>query len=98
MISDLCWEPSSLYLASAGGEDRHVRLWHNVPGMKQLIIDLEAKLPKASSEPLKVCFCSELYWNIINFFLVETCSGTDERNQVMVILFHILNIHLIFLA
>jgi len=52
-ISDLCWEPSSLYLASAGGSDRHIRLWHNTPGQKELIRDLEAKIPKATSEPFK---------------------------------------------
>lgn len=53
IISALVWDPSSRYLVSAGGEDKHIRVWHNTPGMKQLLIELEAKLPKASSEPLK---------------------------------------------
>lgn len=54
MITDLCWDPSSLYLVSAGGEDRHVRVWHNTAGMKELLVELETKIPKTSSEPLKV--------------------------------------------
>ena len=53
VISALCWDPSSLYLVSAGGDDRHIRVWHNTPGMQQLLLDLEARLPKATSEPLK---------------------------------------------
>ena len=39
---------------SAGGEDRYIRVWHNAPGMKELLVDLEGKLPKATSEPQKV--------------------------------------------
>ena len=54
-ITSLVWEPSSLYLASAGGADRHIRLWYNAPGLKELIKELQPKIPKASSEPLKVC-------------------------------------------
>lgn len=53
-ITSLVWEPTSLYLASAGGADRHIRLWHNAPGLRELIRDCQAKLPKASSEALKV--------------------------------------------
>ena len=53
-VSSLCWDSSSLYLASAGGEDRHVRVWHNHPGQRQLIQEMKAKLPKATSDALKV--------------------------------------------
>ena len=55
VISQLIWEPNGHYLVSAGGEDRYIRLWHNVPGMREQIKDNEEKLRKASSEPLKVC-------------------------------------------
>ncbi len=53
VVSALVWDPSSRYMVSAGGEDRHIRVWHNAPGMKQLLEELQDKLPKASSEPLK---------------------------------------------
>ena len=56
MVTALCWDPSSLYLVSAGGEDRHVRVWHNTGGMRELVTELEAKFPKTTSEPLKVSF------------------------------------------
>lgn len=52
-ITSLSWEPSSLHLASAGGADRHIRLWRNAPGQKELVRELEARIPKATSEPLK---------------------------------------------
>lgn len=64
VVSGLCWDPSSLYLVSAGGEDRHVRVWHNRAGMRELLRDLEAKLPKAASEPLKVsCPSTDFFGN-----------------------------------
>ena len=53
-ITALVWEPASVYLASAGGSDRHIRLWHNAPGKRELIKELQAKIPKTTSEPLKV--------------------------------------------
>ena len=53
-VAGLCWSPSSLLLASAGGEDRHVRLWHNSPGLKQQASELREKIPRASSDALKV--------------------------------------------
>ena len=52
-VTDLCWEPTSLYLISAA-KDRHIRVWYNILGQKELIRELQEKLPKASSEPLKV--------------------------------------------
>ena len=54
VISALRWDPSSRYLASAGGEDRHVRVWHNTPGLRELVTDLETKIAKATSESFKV--------------------------------------------
>lgn len=42
-------------MISIGSGDRHICLWHNTPGQKELISDLEAKIPKTSSKPFKVC-------------------------------------------
>lgn len=39
---------------SAGGIDRYIRLWHNVPGMREQVQDLKEKWLQATSEPLKV--------------------------------------------
>ena len=55
-VMSLCWAPSSEYLYSCG-RDRHIRVWHNTPGLSELVRELKSKLPKASSEPLKVCVC-----------------------------------------
>jgi len=52
-ISALQWFSDSRQLASAGGLDKSIRLWHNVPGIKASIADLTSKLPKAKSESLK---------------------------------------------
>ncbi len=54
-ISALCWDPSSRYVASGGGGDRHVRVWHNTPGLRALKEDLEKRIGKASAnESFKV--------------------------------------------
>ena len=53
-VSCVCWDPASLYLVSAGGNDRHVRAWHNYPGRRVLLGEMKAELPKASSDALKV--------------------------------------------
>ena len=53
-VSSLCWEPAGLYLASAGGADKRIRVWHNYPGLREMIAELRAKLPKAASDALKV--------------------------------------------
>ena len=59
----MCWDPASQYLVSAGGEDRHVRVWHNYPGKKLLLQELKRDLPKASSDALKV-YIHQLYFTI----------------------------------
>ena len=56
----MCWDPASQYLVSAGGDDRHVRVWHNYPGKKLLLQELKSELPKATSDALKVCVCVSL--------------------------------------
>lgn len=53
-ISSLSWHPSSHFFASAGGTDRHIRVWHNTAGMKAQIRDLETQLKKAKTESVKV--------------------------------------------
>lgn len=57
-ITSLAWEPASIYFASAGGLDRYIRLWNNVAGQKILLDELKDKLPKATSEALKVILFS----------------------------------------
>ena len=54
LISCVCWDPASHYLVSAGGEDRHIRVWNNYPGKKLLLQELKGELPKATSDALKV--------------------------------------------
>ena len=54
MLMAIKWHPSSKYLASAGGNDRSVRIWHNVTGLKATIIDLTNRLRRANSETIKV--------------------------------------------
>lgn len=49
-ISALHWLADSRHLASAGGNDKSIRVWHNVPGVKASLADLTSKLPKAKSE------------------------------------------------
>jgi WD40 repeat protein len=53
-ISSLTWHPSSHFFASAGGADKHIRVWHNTAGIKAQIRDLEDQLKKAKTESLKV--------------------------------------------
>lgn len=54
-ITAICWEPNGMCLASAGGEDKYIRLWHNTAGMAEQVKLMEEKLLTATSEPLKVC-------------------------------------------
>jgi len=49
-ITALHWLADSRQLASAGGTDKSIRLWHNVPGVKASLADLNSKLPKAKSD------------------------------------------------
>ena len=53
-VSGLCWDPASQYLVSAGGGDRHVRVWHNHPGRRVHLAEMKAELPKAYSDAIKV--------------------------------------------
>ena len=53
-ISSLTWHPSSHFFASAGGADKHIRVWHNTAGIKAQIRDLEEQLKKAKTDSLKV--------------------------------------------
>ncbi len=53
-ITSILWDPSSLYLVSAGGDDRYVRVWNNVHGMKEQIKNDEEEMRSAKSEALKV--------------------------------------------
>lgn len=52
-ITGLVWDPIGRYLASSGGNDKHVKVWHNVPGYKALIDDCKKKVPVAKSQALK---------------------------------------------
>ena len=53
-ITCLKWHPSEPYLVSAGGRDRYIRVWHNIPGMKEQVKDLGTKLQKTTGEAMKV--------------------------------------------
>jgi len=53
VISALRWHADSRQLASAGGSDKSVRVWHNVPGVKANLAELTNKLPKAKSDTMK---------------------------------------------
>ena len=78
-VTDLCWEPTSLYLISAAN-DRHIRVWHNTLGQKELIRELQEKLPKASSEPLKVAQ-SILTWRYAKRKSLCSCFSLQRRMQ-----------------
>lgn len=52
-ISALRWHADSRQLASAGGSDKSIRVWHNVPGVKANLVELMNKLPKAKSDTMK---------------------------------------------
>ena len=48
-----------MYLASAGGADKQIRIWHNRPGLSETVRDLRDRLLKSSSDALKVCWEGE---------------------------------------
>ncbi|XP_068750616.1 transducin beta-like protein 2 isoform X2 [Montipora capricornis] len=52
-ITAISWHPSSRYLATAGGEDRVIRVWHNAAGIKVQIDDLQGRLYRARNENVK---------------------------------------------
>ena len=66
-ITSLAWESASMYFASAGGSDRYIRVWHNAVGQKILVDELKGKLPKATSEALKVT----IGFRFLNIFIVS---------------------------
>ena len=53
-ITAIAWHPSSRYLATAGGADRQIRVWHNAAGIKVQIEDLEGRINRARNENVKV--------------------------------------------
>ena len=53
-ITCIRWTPDGQHLASAGGEDHYIRLWHNTAGMREQIKEIKGKIGTATSEPLKV--------------------------------------------
>ncbi|XP_020894686.1 transducin beta-like protein 2 isoform X2 [Exaiptasia diaphana] len=52
-ITAIAWHPSSRYLATAGGNDRQIRVWHNAVGIKVEIDDLEGRLMRAKSDTIR---------------------------------------------
>ncbi|XP_020622466.1 transducin beta-like protein 2 isoform X3 [Orbicella faveolata] len=52
-ITAIAWHPSSRYLATAGGADRQIRVWHNAAGIKVQIEDLEGRINRARNENVK---------------------------------------------
>ena len=53
-ITAIAWHPSSRYLATAGGNDRQIRVWHNAVGIKVEIDALEGRLVRAKSDTIRV--------------------------------------------
>jgi len=53
-ITAIAWHPTSRYLATAGGNDRQIRVWHNAVGIKVEIGDLEGRLIRAKSDTIRV--------------------------------------------
>ena len=66
MVSCLCWDPTSQYLVSGGGSDRHVRVWNNIPGGRVHLAEMKSELVKDNSDAIKVQ-------------LKNTYSGTSEQ-------------------
>ncbi|XP_067034291.1 transducin beta-like protein 2 isoform X3 [Acropora muricata] len=52
-ITAISWHPSSRYLATAGGDDRVIRVWHNAAGIKVQIEDLQGRLYRTRNENVK---------------------------------------------
>ena len=89
VLLSVCWDPASLYLVSAGGGDRHVRVWHNLPGRRLQLQEMRTELVKASSDALKVGqFC--LIFNSLSLSLSLSLSpaetaGTDRGDRVSIV-------------
>ncbi|XP_065830793.1 transducin beta-like protein 2 [Oscarella lobularis] len=52
-VTSLAWDPLGRYLASAGGEDKHIRVWHNEWGYRAQLVDLKEKIAKTPSQAHK---------------------------------------------
>ena len=64
-ITSLKWYSDSKLLVSAGGTDRMVRVWENLVGAKANLVDLQEKLPKTTSNSIKVSCISIDYFMLI---------------------------------
>lgn len=53
-ITAIAWHPSSRYLATAGGGDRQIRVWHNAAGIRVQIEDLQGRIFRSRNENVKV--------------------------------------------
>ena len=53
-ICRLVWDPLGRYFASCGGNDKHIRVWHNAPGYRAQMADCKNKIFNAKSDVLKV--------------------------------------------
>lgn len=53
-ITAIAWHPSSRYLATAGGGDRQIRVWHNAAGLRVQIEDLQGRIFRSRNENVKV--------------------------------------------
>ncbi|XP_073258368.1 transducin beta-like protein 2 isoform X3 [Porites lutea] len=52
-ITAIAWHPSSRYLATAGGGDRQIRVWHNAAGIRVQIEDLQGRIFRSKNENVK---------------------------------------------
>ena len=84
-ISCICWVPDGEHLASAGGEDRYIRLWRNTAGMRERIKEINEKIGTASSEPLKVRLIFYMHMYLCGlttfYYLQERLNETLNKLQ-----------------
>ena len=79
-----------MYFASSGGLDRYIRIWNNVAGQKILVDELKDKLPKATSEALKVCslqYCHNDLGLCQTSSIRGECSSKLKRQSEFCIMF-----------
>ncbi len=50
-ITSICFDKESRWVVTSG--DRHIRVFHNVPGFKLKLVELRSKLPKASTAGMR---------------------------------------------
>ena len=56
-VTSLLWDPDSQFLLSVGAGEKHVHVWHNIPGLRISIQELEDKRPEAKgNEVYKVSY------------------------------------------